>query len=127
MNWKKSWGYSDLVKLEYSQVVRKKLKRLRQELAQNCGENNSKKIMSKITKGVRILETFPQSGTRISSQYGIECDYRYIFIERNYFFYRIKDNNTIIILEMFYEKENFMRKLFGIVTTSQDTINYWEE
>lgn len=116
-----------MVRLEYSQIVRKKLKRLHQELAQNCGENNSKKIMGKITKGVRRLEEFPQSGTKISSKYGIECDYRYIFVEHNYFFYRIKDSNTIIILEMFHEKEDFMRKLFGIVTTSQDTIDYWGE
>ncbi len=47
--------------------------------------------------------------------------YSYIFVEHNYFFYHIKDKDkdTILILEMFYEKEDFMRKLFGIVTTSQ--------
>lgn len=102
MNWKKSWGYSDLVRLEYSQIVRRKLKKLRNELTQNYGEDNSQKTISKITKGVRQLET-------------------------NYFFYRIKDKNTILILEMFHEKEDFMRKLFGIVTTSQETIDYWGE
>lgn len=103
------------------------MKSLSSELAQNYGENSSKKIMCRITKGIRRLETYPQSGTRISSQYDIECDYSYIFIEHNYFLYRMKDNNTIIILEMFHEKEDFMRKLFGIVTTSQDTIDYWGE
>lgn len=76
----------------------------------------------------RLLEeTFPQSGTRISLQYDIECDYNYIFLEQNYFFYRIKDKDTILILEMFNEKEDFMRKIFGIVTTSQETIDYWGE
>ena len=94
---------------------------------QNYGENDSKKIMHNITKGVRLLETLPQSGTRLSSKYDIQCDYRYIFVEHNYFFYRIKDKDTILILEMFYEKEDFMRKLFGIVTTSQETIDYWGE
>lgn len=83
--------------------------------------------MSKISKEIRRLEAFPQSGTKISSQYGIDGDYMYIFIAHNYFFYRIKDKDTILILEMFYEKEDFMRKLFGIVTTSQDTIDYWDE
>lgn len=83
--------------------------------------------MSNITNGVRRLETFPQSGTRISLKYNIECDYRYIFIEHNYFFYRIDDKDTIIILEMFHENEDFMRKLFGIVTTSKETIDYWRE
>lgn len=83
--------------------------------------------MSNITNSIRRLETFPQSGIRISSQYDIKCDYSYIIAEHNYFFYRIKDKDTILILEMFHEKEDFMRKLFGIVTTSQDTIDYWGE
>lgn len=116
-----------MFRLEYSQIVRRKLKKLNNELTENYGENHSKRIMSKITKGVRRLETFPQSGTRISSQYDIECDYSYIFIEHNYFFYRTKDKHTILILEMFHEKDDFMRKLFGIVTTSQETIDYWGE
>jgi hypothetical protein len=92
-----------LAKLEYSQIVRRKLKKLRSELTQAYGESGSQKIMGKITKGIRRLEAFPQSGTRISS------------------------NETILILEMFHEKEDFMRKLFGIVTTSQETIDYWKE
>lgn len=83
-----------MARLEYSQIVRRKLKRLRDELTQNYGENHSKKSVSNITNGVRRLETFPQSGTRISSQYDINCDYRYIFVEHNYFFYRIKDKDT---------------------------------
>lgn len=116
-----------MVRLEYSQIVRNKLKRLHKELTQNYGENHAKIIMGKITKRVRLLETFPQSGTKISSQYDIGCDYYYIFVEHNYFFYHIKGNDAIIILEMFHEKEDFMRKLFGIVTTSQDTIDYWGE
>lgn len=116
-----------MVRLEYSQIVRNKLKNLCHELTQNYGEHNSKKIIHNITKGIRRLESFPQSGTRVSSQYNIACDYSYIFLEHNYFFYRIKDKDTILILEMFHEKEDFMQKLFGIVTTSQETIDYWEE
>lgn len=68
-----------MITLEYSQIVRRKLKKLRNELMQKYGENNSQKIMSNIVKGIKRLETFPQSGTRISSQYGVECDYSYIF------------------------------------------------
>ena len=87
-----------MAKLEYSQIVRRKLKKLRSELTQ-----------------------------RISSQYDAESDYSYIFVEHNYFFYRLTATETILILEMFHEKEDFMRKLFGIVTTSQETIDYWKE
>lgn len=53
-----------MVKLEYSQIVKRKLKNLRNDLTQSYGENNSKRIMEKITKKVRQLEMFPQSGIR---------------------------------------------------------------
>ena len=45
-----------MVKLEYSQIVRRKLKKFRAELTQSYGEDKSKMIMSKIVKGVRRLE-----------------------------------------------------------------------
>ena len=51
--------------------------------------------------------------------YGIECDYRYIYAGRNYLFYRI-ESDKIIIAEMFDEREDFMYKLFGIITTTQE-------
>ena len=126
MTWKKNWGYYKL-KLEYSQIVRRKIRKLQGELTQDYGEAHSKKIIGKITSGIRQLETFPRSGISVSSQYDIECDYSYIFVEHNYFFYRLKDADTILILEMFHEKEDFMRKLFGIVTTPQETMDYWKE
>lgn len=116
-----------MVKLEYSQIVRRKLKNLKTELTHSYGEDKSKIIINKIVKSIRQLELFPQSGTTVSAQYDVICNYRYIFVEHNYFFYRIQDENTLIILEMFHEKEDFMRKLFGIVTTSQETIDYWGE
>lgn len=116
-----------MVRLEYSQIVRKKLINLKNELLKSYGEKETGKIIKKITKGVRQLEIFPQSGISVSSNYDIDCDYHYIFVEHNYFFYRIKDKNTVLILDMFNEKEDFMRRLFGIVTTSQETIDYWKE
>ena len=116
-----------MAKLEYSQIVRRKLKTLQAELTHAYDEEKSKVIIGKITNGVRRLETFPELGVKVSDHYDVECDYRYIFIEHNYFFYRMKDNDVVLILEMFHEKEDFMRKVFGIVTTSQETMDYWGE
>lgn len=62
----------------------------------------------------------------MQAKYGLDCDYYMLFIEQNYFIYRITDE-MIIILEFFNEKEDFMRQMFGIVTTSQETIDYWGE
>ena len=116
-----------LIKIEYSQIVRRKMKALKAELIQSYGSDKAKKILTQITKAIRRLEMFPQSGTAVSSLYDVNCDYSYIFTEHNYFFYRMKDEETILILEMFHEKEDFLRKLFGIVTTSQETLDYWNE
>ena len=53
----------------------------------------------------------------------IESDYRYIYAECNYLFYRI-ESDKIIIVEMFDEREDFMYKLFGIITTTQESLDY---
>lgn len=65
-----------------------------------------------------------QMGVSMREKYDLDCDYYMLFIEHNYFIYRITDE---MILEIFNEKEDFMRQMFGIVTTSQDTIDYWGE
>ena len=52
----------------------------------------------------RGLEDFEEKGISVSSMYGIECDYRYIYAGRNYLFYRI-ESDKIIIAEMFDERD----------------------
>ena len=59
-------------------------------------------------------------------QYGLKCDYYILFIEHNYFVYHIMED-MVMILEIFNEKEDFMYQMFGIVTTNQETIEYWGE
>lgn len=116
-----------MVRLEYSQIVRRKMRELQQELTLQYGETQTKKIIGSIVKGVRILEVFPEAGIEVSKVYDVDCDYRYLFVRHNYFFYRQVNETTVIVLEMFHEKEDFMQKLFGINTTSQDTLEYWSE
>lgn len=59
-------------------------------------------------------------------KYDLKYDYYILFTEHNYFVYRIMED-IVMIFEIFNEKEDFMYQLFGIVTTSQDTIEYWSE
>ena len=101
-------------KVEYSQIVRRKLKNLRARLTSEFGAEVSRKSIKQI------------KGISVSSMYGIECDYRYIYAGRNYLFYRI-ESDKIIIAEMFDEREDFMYKLFGITTTTQESLDYWDK
>lgn len=113
-------------KIEYSQIVRRKLRELKIHLAREFGTEISRKAIKSITNTARDLEIFPQRGISVTDMYDIECDYRYIYVNHNYLFYRI-ENDKIIIVEMFDNREDFMFKLFGITTINQESIDYWNE
>ena len=48
------------------------------------------------------------------------------YYNHNHLFY-YKEGDTIIVAEMFGEKEDFMYKLFDISGRTQDSIDYWGE
>ncbi len=79
-------------KVEYSQIVRQKLKNLRARLTSEFGAEVSGKSIKQITDVIRGLEDFEEKGIAVSSMYEIECDYRYIYAGRNCLFYRIEGN-----------------------------------
>lgn len=113
-------------KVEYSQIVRRKLKALRRRLTDEFDPEVSKKVLKQITDAAEDLGNFAEKGISVASMYDIDCDYRYLYAGHNYLFYRIEDSR-IIIVEMFDEREDFMYKLFGISTTSQESLDYWNE
>lgn len=56
----------------------------------------------------------------------LATDYRYIFVNHNYFIYRY-DDKRIIIVNMFNENEDFIMKLFGISGRTDESLDYWGE
>ena len=113
-------------KIEYSQIVRRKLKLLRVDLTSKYGEDFSKRTVGERTSTVRRLEKFSDSGVKIAEMYDIDTDYYFLFVNHNYFIYRIEPNK-VVIANMFNEKEDFMMKLFGISGRTQESIDYWGE
>lgn len=49
-----------------------------------------------------------------------------LYVQYNYAFYRIEEN-VVRITDIFNKREDFMWKLFGIKTTTQETEDYWGE
>ena len=123
---KRSWGYCNLRKLEYSQIVRRKLKELKAELADKYGNEFASKSIKEMTTALRRLEQFADSGVRIAEMYDIDTDYYYVFVRHNYFIYRIEPQK-IIVAQMFNERDDFMMKLFGMSRRTQESIDYWGE
>ena len=113
-------------KLEYSQIVRRKLKALKSYLTEQYGEELAKTVIKRITNRARELQKNPDLGVDLSAIYDIDTDFRELFVNHNHLFY-YKDGDTIIIAEMFGEKEDFMYQLFGISGRTQESIDYWGE
>ncbi len=114
------------MQLEFSQIARKKMKVLREYLSEEFGEKKSKEIMQDIKSSLENLKEFPESGLEISKQYNIDTDYHLLFRQHNYFIYRIEEEK-IIVIQIFNEREDFMQKLFGLSGRTQESIDFWGE
>jgi plasmid stabilization system protein ParE len=113
-------------KLEYSALVKKKMKALKEWLTEHFGEDTAKAVLSGITDDADILINFEKSGTCIAEMYDIDTDYWYLFTHQHYLIYR-KEKGKVTIVQIFNEREDFMMKLFGISGRTQESIDYWGE
>ena len=113
-------------KLKYSPDAREKLKQIKRYVAQNFGFDTANKVIKEMTKSFHDLQQYENKGVSVESVLGIPCDYRMLYIRHNYIFYQI-GADVIKIVDMYNEKEDFMWKLFGIKTTTEESEDYWEE
>lgn len=114
------------LKVEYSQIVRRKMKALKKYLTEQFGRDTAIKGLKAITKAARGLADFPQKGEAVSELFDVDTDFRCLYVKHNYLFYYFEDNK-VIIAEMFDEREDFMYKLFGISSESEESVEYWGE
>ena len=113
-------------KIKYTPDAAEKLRELKKMISQQYGSDKAKEIVKSITSAIRGLGENERKGPEVSRMFGIGTDYRYLFVSRNYVFYRIEDD-CIRIINLYHEREDFMWHLFGIDTTPQETIDYWNE
>lgn len=114
------------LKVEYSQIVRRKMKALKKYLTEQFDQDTAAKGLKVITKAARGLADFPQKGETVSELFDVDTDFRCLYVNHNYLFYYLEDNK-VIIAEMFDEREDFMYKLFGISSESEESVDYWGE
>ena len=95
-------------------------------ISQEYSADKAKKIIKSITDAIRGLCDYEEKGPEVSKMFEVVSNYRYIFVSGNYVFYRIEDE-YIRIINLYHEKEDFMWQLFGVYTTPQETIDYWNE
>ncbi|MBP5407318.1 type II toxin-antitoxin system RelE/ParE family toxin [bacterium] len=98
-------------KVEFSQIVRRKMKDLKLYLTEQFG--------AATLEAAKSLADFPLKGASLAALFDIDTDFRTLYVKHNYLFYYI-EGERIIISEMFDEREDFMFRLFGIRTASSD-------
>ncbi len=113
-------------KLEYSPNAAQKLQNIKYDVTINFGADKAKRVISNMTRVLRRLQEFEQSEISVEKMIGVPCDYRMIYTEHNYVFYKVTEQ-TIYIVDIFHEREDFMWKLFGIRTSSRESEDYWDE
>jgi toxin ParE1/3/4 len=100
-------------KVQYSSAAVEDLQQIREYISENWGENVASKTLKKIVFDVRMLEQYPFLGTNLGKVIGVPTEYRYLFTERNYVFYRI-ELDKVLITRVLNERQNYLRQLFGI-------------
>ena len=110
-------------KVEYSPNALEDLQKIKAYIIENFGVDGAQKALGKITASVRRLEEYPALGVALGRMIDVPTEYMYIFIERNYVFYRI-EGNIVQIVRIINERQDFMQILFGIHTSFEENENY---
>lgn len=113
----------------YSPTVKEKLEILKDRLIGLCGDKMGIQRLSEVIDSFEVRLAFSNTGIPIKTMYDVEAEFEHYYIvysRKNYFLYYIEDN-TVYVMEMYDEREDFARTLFGIITTTQETLDYWGE
>lgn len=112
--------------LQYSPDAIEKLHKIKQDITVRYGIQKAKAVIGEMIKSFRDLQQFANKGMSVENFIGIPCDYRMLYVQHNYVFYRIEED-VVQITDIYNEREDFMWKLFGVKTTTQETKDYWGE
>ena len=76
------------------------------------------KNIKEITERLHLLPDNECLGVSVREMFGVDTDYRYVFVAHQYVFYRV-DEECVYVVNMYHEREDFMQKLFRIGNSSQ--------
>ncbi len=102
-----------MTEIKFSPEAIRDLQKIKKYIAEElCNEQAATGTIAKITKKIRMLADFPESGAPLSSVIDIETDYRF-FVCGNYTaFYRL-ENGIVYVIRILYGRRNFVQILFG--------------
>ena len=107
------------MELYYTPRARNDLVNIKESVIEKFDDENlAIEVLKKITKTVRQLVMFPYLGQELSGITGIYTEYRCLFCEKSYVFYRVEEDR-ICVIRILNEKQDYMRILFGVSETEE--------
>ena len=102
------------------------LELLKDYLDLNYGENDEKRILKSIISDIKRLIKYPETDIKLFDRFDIVTDYKCMYTNNNYVFYRIEDK-TIRIIRILSVKRDFLYILLGTKMTSDESDDYWKD
>ena len=102
-----------MLKIIYSPAALEDLQYIRDYILDLWGEKTAIKALNNILSSIRKLGEFPALGIDLGKMIDVPTDYRYLYIEKNYVFYRL-ENNTVKIIRIISERQDYIGQLFEI-------------
>jgi plasmid stabilization system protein ParE len=102
-----------MAKVHYSHLALDDLQHLNDYILTHWGEPLARRTLQKIAADIRRLEQYPALGVDLGKIVDAPSDYRYIFSEKNYVFYRI-EADTIRIIRILNEQQDYIQQLYGL-------------
>lgn len=99
-------------KLFISPAAQEDLIEIKRYITEELGNPNSaNKVIMRITKRLRDLIDFPQSGALLSLKINLDVSYRYIVCDNYLAFYRV-EKDEIYVDRVMYGRRDYMKVLF---------------
>ena len=102
------------------------LQGINERIAVQFGQEKAATVLKRVISDIRILESFPLAGLRLEDLIDYPTDYRYLVVRQNYVFYRIERDETIRVIRILNEKQDFLEILFGISSISGEGERFWD-
>ncbi len=102
------------------------LEEIKAQLDSEYGNDIEQKILKSILNDISRLERFPETDVKLFERFDIKTDYKCIYSNKNYIFYRLEDK-YIRIIRILNARRDFLYILFGIQMTSEESEKYWDD
>lgn len=103
-----------MIEIRYSPAAIADLQQTKAYIAEElCSESAAIRTITRITKQIRMLSSFPESGALLSSVMEYDTDYRFLVCGNYVAFYRY-EKDTVYIVRVLYGRRDFMRILFDL-------------